>query len=215
MPEGGEYAEDYYAMSRSGEGAKGVVDTVRDRFIRRQVLRRVPGGRLLDVGCGLGLFLEAMKPEFAPFGVDISDYAVRACAERLPDAQVRVTSLIEGLPDDGAFAGEFDVITAINIVEHLEDPWAGVAAVRARLRTGGLFVMHLPTIGNAVQAKMYAGSYDQDPTHIYRPSGRAVSALVEKSGFTQEFGTFAPFVGAPLWRLLPWHPAYLGIYRAI
>jgi 2-polyprenyl-3-methyl-5-hydroxy-6-metoxy-1,4-benzoquinol methylase len=215
VPEGGEYAEDYYAMSRSGEGAKAKVDTIRDRFIRRQVLRRVPGGRLLDVGCGLGLFLETMRPEFAPYGVDISDYAVTACAARLPGARVRVSSLLDGLPDDEEFAGDFDVITAINIIEHLEDPWAAVAAVRARLRVGGLFVMHLPTIGNAVQARMYAGSYDQDPTHIYRPSGKAVSAMVEASGFAQEFGTFAPFVGAPLWRLLPWHPAFLGIYRAI
>lgn len=214
MPDGGEYAEDYYAMSRSEQGAKGVVDRVRDSFIRRQVLRRVPGGRLLDVGCGLGLFLEAMQPEFAPYGVDISDYAVAECARRLPQSHVRVASLLDGLPDDGSFAGEFDVITAINIVEHLEDPWAGVAAVRERLRTGGLFVVHLPTIGNRVQARLYAGSYDQDPTHIYRPSARAVSALVEAAGFTQEFGTHAPFVLAPLWRALPFHPAYLGIYRA-
>lgn len=214
MPEGGEYAEDYYAMSRSEQGAKGLVDRVRDSFIRRQVLRRVPGGRLLDVGCGLGLFLEAMQPEFAPYGVDISSYAVAECARRLPQAQVRVASLLDGLPDDGAFAGEFDVITAINIVEHLEDPWAGVAAVRDRLRVGGLFVVHLPTIGNRVQQRLYAGGYDQDPTHIYRPSARAVSALVEAAGFAQEFGTHAPFVLAPLWRALPFHPAYLGIYRA-
>lgn len=215
MPDGGEYEQEYYAMSRSGEGAKGVVDTVRDRFVRRQVQRRVDGGRLLDVGCGLGLFLEAMTPEFQPFGVDISQYAVERCRQRLPAAHVRVASLIEGLPTDDEFAGDFDVITAINIVEHLEDPWAGVSVVRDRLRTGGLFVMHLPTIGNRVQARLYAGSYDQDPTHIYRPSGRAVSALVEGVGFVQEFGTHAPFVGAPLWRALPWHPAYLGIYRAV
>lgn len=215
MPEGSSYSQEYFAMSRSGEGAKGLVDTVRDRFIRRQVLRRVPGGRLLDVGSGLGLFMETMHPQFHLHGVDISAHAVEAASTRLPHAHHRVASLLEGLPDDGPFAEPFDVISAINVVEHLEDPAAGVKAIRERLRPGGLFVMHLPTIGNRVQARLYAGSYAHDPTHIYRPSAAQVSALVEGAGFRQEFGTFAPFVAAPLWRALPWHPAYLGIYRAV
>lgn len=211
MASGEAYSEEYYRFSRPQAGAKGIVDRVRDGYIRRQILRRVRSGRLLDVGCGLGLFLETMAPEFELYGVDLSPYAVREAARRLPTARLEVASLTAGLPFDGTF----DVVTAINIFEHLEDPAAGLDAVRGRLRTGGLLVAHLPTIGNRVQARLYAGSYAADPTHIYRPSGRAFSALATHHGFACITASFAPFVGGALWRAIPWHPAFLGVYRAV
>jgi SAM-dependent methyltransferase len=211
MASGEAYSEEYYQFSRPEAGAKGFVDRVRDGYIRRQILRRVPGGRLLDVGCGLGLFLETMRAEFELYGVDLSEYAIGQAGRRLPGARLTVASLTDGLPFDETF----DVVTAINIYEHLEDPGAGLDAVRSALRPGGLLVAHLPTIGNRVQARMYAGSYDRDPTHIYRPSGAAFSRLAERHGFVTSTYSYAPFVGAPLWRLLPWHPAFLAVYRAV
>jgi SAM-dependent methyltransferase len=206
-----DYSADYYRMSRSEAGTKGLVDRVRDAYIRRLILRRVPGGRLLDVGCGLGLFLERMAADFELYGIDISEYGIAEAAIRLPDARLAVGSLTEPLPFDVTF----DVVTAINIVEHLADPAAGLDAVRARLRPGGLFVAHLPTIGNAVQARLYAGSYAKDPTHIYRPSGAEFCRLAERHGFVTSTSSYAPFVGAPVWRRLPWHPAFLAVFRAV
>ncbi|MBN9610874.1 MAG: hypothetical protein BGO26_00990 [Actinobacteria bacterium 69-20] len=211
MASGETYSEEYYRFSRPEAGAKGVVDKVRDGYIRRQILRRVPRGRLLDVGCGLGLFLETMAGEFELYGIDLSPYAVERAARRLPAAVLRVGSLTDGLP----FEEMFDVVTAINIFEHLDDPAAGLDAVRARLRVGGLLVAHLPTIGNRVQARLYSGSYAADPTHVYRPSGREFSALAAQHGFSCVSSSFAPFVGAALWRALPWHPAFLGVYRVV
>lgn len=205
------YSADYYRMSRPEQGAKGLVDRVRDSYIRRLIVRRVPHGALLDVGCGLGLFLERMAGEFDLYGMDLSDYAIGQASQRLPRATLSTGSLTDGIPFDVTF----DVVTAINIFEHLADPAAGLDAVRARLRPGGLFVAHLPTIGNRVQARMYAGSYDRDPTHIYRPSGAGFSTLAERHGFALSTCSYAPFVGAPLWRRLPWHPAFLGVYRAV
>lgn len=210
MADGNTYSEEYYEFSRPEAGAKGFVDRVRDGYIRRQIVRRVPRGRLLDVGCGLGLFLETMRADFDLYGVDLSPYAIGQAQSRLPDATLEVASLTEGLP----FDGEFDVVTAINIFEHLDDPAAGLTAVRSRLRAGGLLVAHLPTIGNAVQRRLYAGSYDADPTHIYRPSGREFSRLAEQHGFRTVTYSFAPFVGGAVWRALPWHPAFLGVYQA-
>ncbi len=211
MPEGTEYAEDYYDFSRPESGIKSKVDTIRDSFIRRQILKRVSGGALLDVGCGIGMFLETMAAEFDLYGVDISEYAIKVCAQRLPNAQLAAGSLIEGLPFDRTF----DVISAINVMEHLEDPLGAARVVRSRLRPGGLFVTHLPTIGNKLQARLYKGSYDQDPTHIYRPSGAAYLRLVASAGFRCTFQTYAPFVGAPLWRVLKAHPAHLAIFEAL
>lgn len=211
MPQGHEYAEDYYEFSRPETGIKSKVDTIRDSFVRRQILKRVCRGALLDVGCGIGMFLQTMAAEFDLYGVDISDFAIKKCHERLPSAHLAVGSLIEGLP----FERTFDVISAINVMEHLEEPLAAAKIVRSRLRPGGLFVTHLPTIGNKVQARLYKGSYDQDPTHIYRPSGAAYQKLVSSAGFKCTFQTYAPFVGAPIWRTLKIHPAHIAIFEAV
>lgn len=211
MASGETYSEEYYQFSRPEAGRKGFVDRVRDGYIRRQILRRVPGGRLLDVGCGLGLFLETMRGEFELYGIDLSEYAVGQARHRLPGATLTVGSLTEGLP----FDEKFDVVTAINIFEHLDNPGAGLDAVRAELRPGGLLVAHLPTIGNRIQARLYAGSYDKDPTHIYRPAGTEFSKLAEQHGFSTVTYSFAPFLGGALWRAVPWHPAFLGVYQAV
>ena len=85
MPAQQAYDADYYAMSRSARGRKGLVDTLRDRYIRRHVLRFKQGGALLDIGCGLGLFLESMMPPFAGYGMDLSAYAVAETQRRLGD----------------------------------------------------------------------------------------------------------------------------------
>ncbi len=206
MPHGEAYDANYYAMSRSGVGRKGLVDSLRDRIIRRQILRFQHSGRLLDIGCGLGLFLESMMPPFEGYGTDISPYGVAIAQQRLPQARLFVGSILEGLP----LQVNFNVITAINVMEHLEAPEQAVAAIQRQLVPGGLFVAHLPTIGNRWQAQLYKGSYDQDPTHIYRPAGREFRQLVEAQGFRTVFETYSPFVPARLWRMLPWHPAYLA-----
>lgn len=211
MPHGDAYDAEYYAMSRSGTGRKGLVDMLRDRYIRRHILRFCPNGRLLDIGCGLGLFLESMMPPFAGFGTDISPYAVAQTQRRLPQANLFVGSVLDGLP----FKEPFDVITAINVMEHLEQPARAVRTIRQQLAPGGLFVAHLPTIGNRIQARLYRGSYDQDPTHIYRPAGREFRALAESVGFRTVFETYSPFFFAPLWRALPFHPAYLVMFQAV
>jgi SAM-dependent methyltransferase len=211
MPHGDAYDADYYAMSRSGIGRKGLVDTLRDRYIRRHILRFKRGGRLLDIGCGLGLFLESMMPPFEGYGTDISPYAVAEAQQRLPQARLFVGSILDGLP----FQQTFDVISAINVVEHLEQPERAVQMIRAQLAPGGLFVAHLPTIGNRMQARLYRGSYDQDPTHIYRPAGREFRALTEGAGFKTVFETYSPYIIAPLWRALPFHPAYLVMFQAV
>ena len=62
------------------------------------------------------------------------------------------------------------------VVNQVGRPGEG-RAIRSQLAPGGLFVAHLPTIGNGVQARLYRGSYDQDPTHIYRPAGREFRAF--------------------------------------
>jgi SAM-dependent methyltransferase len=79
-----------------------------------EAIRRVgiaPGQRVLDIGCGTGVFLRLVADrEGRPFGLDASDALVEIARERVPEAEVRVGEM-ELLPYDD---DSFDLVAGFN-----------------------------------------------------------------------------------------------------
>jgi len=102
----------------------------------------VAGGRLLDVGCGPGLLLdEARARGYETLGLELS----RASTAHARDAlglDVRELAL-EDFDDDGEPPG-FDVVVLADVIEHLDDPVAGIARCAALLRPGGVLCVVTP-----------------------------------------------------------------------
>ncbi len=110
----------------------------------RQVERRAARGTLLDVGCGDGLFLSVARDAgWMVDGIEFSPEGARRAAIRL-GRPVAVGDLWR----EGGLRGPFDVITLWHVLEHLPDPSAMLAAVRERLRPGGLLVVAVPNLDN-------------------------------------------------------------------
>ena len=100
--------------------------------------RGVGGGRLVDVGCGsAGLWL-LLAPRFDSYcGLDAVRY------DGFPiDAEFRQIDL--DAPQWPVAAGEADVVTAVETIEHLENPWAFMRAVVNLARPGGWAVVTTP-----------------------------------------------------------------------
>jgi len=99
-------------------------------------------GRVLDVGCGNGAFLQSFSSEFPDWkliGVDRSEggaEAVRGVAG--PDGFVR------GGPRDAP--GLFDVISLVHVLEHVTDPNAFLGEVASKLRRGGVVLVDAPSL---------------------------------------------------------------------
>ena len=92
------------------------------RYLERVLRVRIPEGlRVLDLGCGTGDLLAALKPSYG-VGVDVSAPAIEAARQRHPDPKLR---FVHGdVSDPAALAaaeGPFDVILLVNVVTHLTD----------------------------------------------------------------------------------------------
>lgn len=97
------------------------------------------GRRLLDVGCGLGMYVRKFRA-FSPaaFGVDIDQEKLAEGAKELPNL---AQSVAEALPFP---EGAFDVVLLHEVIEHVRSDREAVAEACRCLRPGGRLVVFAP-----------------------------------------------------------------------
>jgi len=108
------------------------------------LLKGVPrDARVLEVGCGAGLMMQYLKQAgFANVsGIDISGDQVAEAVARGFDAMD--ADALEYLPQH---PGEFEVIVAMDVIEHFtkDELFKLLSAARAALKPGGLFIVQTP-----------------------------------------------------------------------
>jgi ubiquinone/menaquinone biosynthesis C-methylase UbiE len=108
----------------------------------RIIARRRTGGRLLDVGCGGGDFLNWVRrqPDWSGYGMERVAGMARAARRRYG-----LTMMLGDVLSSGFAAGAFDVVTLWTVLEHLPDPAQGLAECARLLRPGGLLVVRTVT----------------------------------------------------------------------
>lgn len=114
--------------------------------IRKQIEERIPMGVLLDVGCGTGHFLSLMSAErYDLWGVEPSQWAAEYVSKKIPGLTEVINSPYKKnlLPP-----GKFDIITAIQVFEHIVSPREFLEAAHDHLRTGGMLVIDVPSFHN-------------------------------------------------------------------
>ena len=135
--------------------------------------------RILDVGCGTGANLEMLKQYGESEGVDVSDDALEFCRKK-------GLKVHKGLAEELPFEDEtFDLVTALDVVEHLDDDVAGLKEMLRVLKTGGKTLIFVP-------AFMWLwGVQDDISNHRIRYTRKEIVERLEKAGFTIERATYA------------------------
>lgn len=146
--------------------------------ICRQVTDRRP--RILDVGCGTGANLLLLSKYGDAEGVDVSEDALSFCRARgLDKVQLGAG---EELPYEDA---TFDLVTAFDVVEHMDDDLAGLSEMRRVLRPGGRVLLFVPTF------MFLWGLQDEVSNHRRRYRLPELQRVLEQAGFEVERSTYA------------------------
>ena len=105
-------------------------------------LRPLTGRSALDVGCGAGLLAEPLARMGATVtAVDAAPELIAAAKAHAEAAGLAIDYRAVGVE---ALDGRFDLVTAMEVVEHVADPRAFVASLAARLAPGGLLILSTP-----------------------------------------------------------------------
>lgn len=194
------YGASYAPHAGASSGYSAVSRLLRRIGVQRRcavLLRHRPGGgRLLDVGCATGTFLEAMErhPGWRVHGVELSEAA--ASLARAKGLSVTVGDFVAAdLP-----AGAFDVVSAWDVLEHMHDPDVFLGRVRELLRPGGVFVLRTPdtrSLNRRLFGRYWAG-WDI-PRHLCVYSSVELRRALREAGFTSicarhRSGTYADSV---------------------
>ena len=147
-------------------------------IVRRQ--RRTGGRvRLLDVGCGDGLFLEGCGiPLGRTAGLDCSLAAVRAAGKRGVGA-------VRGSLLDFPFAEKtFSIVTMFHVFEHLTRPDAHLRAVRRMLTQDGDLLIQVPN-ADSLQAGLFKGRWAgfDPPWHLIHYSPETLKEVLRRNRF--------------------------------
>jgi SAM-dependent methyltransferase len=158
------------------------------RPYRRQLhhLGQLTTGRdLLDVGCGLGMFLHAATPAWNTFGLETSAHARTFAQERLG---LCVQAILEDLP-----VQLFDVVRLSHVLEHIPEPGQFMAWASGLIKPGGVLAVIVPNRESIVywvlnRLTRYVAASSELRTAIYPDmhvlgfSRRSLVRLVERSG---------------------------------
>jgi SAM-dependent methyltransferase len=136
--------------------------------------------RILDVGCGTGANLKMLAAYGNAEGVDISQQAVDYCRQR--GLQSVKLGAAEQLPYEN---DSFDLVTALDVIEHLDDDIAGLREMRRVLRHDGRVLLFVP-------AFMFLwGVQDDVSNHRRRYTLPSLLSAVETAGFSVEWSSYA------------------------
>lgn len=141
----------------------------------------VPGGKLLDVGCGSGLWLASMREHgWEVAGVDFDAAAVSAGTRQ--GLSLCAGSLEAQRYPDAAF----DAVMLNHVIEHTPDPVATLAECRRVLKPGGQFILYTPNVqslGHRMFGQHWRGL--EPPRHLHLFSPESIRAALQQAGFTR------------------------------
>lgn len=183
------YGESYYRSTDNADAiARGYADYLANADKRiagfesrvNSIRQFVPPGKILDVGCAVGLFLVAARKH----GWDATGYERSVWASHYGRKHFGVDIVTGNSCDDNFAASSFDAITMWDVLEHIEDPIASLDNAVRWLKPGG--ILGISTVNAGSLSARRAGRnwrHLAPPHHLQYFTLKSLRRLLESRGF--------------------------------
>jgi SAM-dependent methyltransferase len=144
-----------------------------------------PGERVLDLGCGAGRFLRALREAGAdPVGVELARGAVERARANAPGVDVELVDENGSLP----FAhGSFDLVWCSEVLEHIPDVGHALLEARRVLRPDGRILLTVPfhsrPLAAAIALTRFEAHFDPLGQHVRFFTRRSLRTALIHAGF--------------------------------
>ncbi len=167
-----EMVDPEYLKEEKGRRAQG-------RIILSRIHRFKKHGKILDIGCGPGFFLdEAKRQGWEAQGVDLSGWAKNYAKENF-NIEVFRGPLAEAVFPDRSF----DVIVMNDVIEHLEDPKSALKEIRRVLKNDGVLYISTPDIDSFLSRLLRAKWWGINKYHLFYFSRKTLEEMFRDTGF--------------------------------
>ena len=140
-------------------------------------------GKVLDIGCGPGWFLDSMRRSgWSVEGTEVTDFAARHAREHLG-----LTVHTEEMD----FPESFDIVSIWHVLEHVEDPVVTLRNIRSCIVEDGTLLLAVPNF-SSLEAKITRGNWFHldVPRHLHHFSKNSLYKIIENAGFRVERVSF-------------------------
>jgi 2-polyprenyl-3-methyl-5-hydroxy-6-metoxy-1,4-benzoquinol methylase len=147
-------------------------------------------GRVLDVGCGRGLLLDAFRRR----GWDVQGTELTGEAARYARQAAGVPVEIGRLEEIGFPESHFDVITMWHVLEHVHDPRVVLAEVKRILKPGGVLLVGVPNF-SGFEARLFKDKWFHldVPRHVTHLTKTTLKQVLQENGLQdRRWSGFAP-----------------------
>lgn len=157
-----------------------------------EAVDKFPGGRILDIGAGVGMFLRGMDTGWECYAVEGSELTRR----ELENTGVKVLRNLSEAVE--RHTGTFHVITLFQVLEHIADFEPLLKQCQRLLVPEGRLVITVPDGEAMIRQERLTGCADMPPNHINKWTPTSLSQVLMRSGFECSQPIFEP----PSWKNL-------------
>ena len=136
-------------------------------------------GKILDIGCSSGLFLDIAATNYSPYGIELNEADVRiarAKGHRIWDQPIEIVTFGDN--------DKFDVITLWDVFEHIKDGKTYLQNLKVKLREDGVIFLQIPNAG-ALAARIMRDKCNMFDglEHVNLYSLKTITLLAASAGY--------------------------------
>ena len=180
-PEGlNEYYDNYIGKRRVNNLEKMKLRSEQYTIDSSLIKKFITSGKLLDIGCNGGFFLNSLGDKFERYGTEIDSSSVEYAINEFPEFSKNIINDdFKNVKFENNF---FDLITMRGVIEHVPDPENCVKEVARILKNNGLFYICATPNGESYCADLYRENWNlfHPIQHLWHYSEKNLSILCKK-----------------------------------